>query len=73
MEDLTWGIGVLLATHIINWIAITYWDQSNLIWLLHLAIVSSVSEQATADKSASESIPEVSEPEWRRELESYRP
>jgi hypothetical protein len=73
MEVLTWGIGVLLATHIFNWFAITYWDQSNLIWLLHLAIVSSVSEQATADKSASESIPEVSEPEWRRELESYRP
>jgi hypothetical protein len=44
-ELLLWGIGVMLATHIFNWFAITYWDQSNLIWLLHLALVSSLTQE----------------------------
>jgi hypothetical protein len=35
----------MLATHIFNWFAITYWDQSNLIWLLHLALVSSLTQE----------------------------
>lgn len=54
-ELLMWGIGVMLATHTFNWFAITYWDQSNLIWLLHLALVSSVSEHLTRSKGVNES------------------
>jgi hypothetical protein len=43
LEYLYWGLGVMLGVHLFNWFGIVYWDQSNLIWFLHLAIVSSLS------------------------------
>lgn len=38
-EYLVWGIGVTLGVHLFNWFGISYWDQSNLLWLMHLALV----------------------------------
>lgn len=51
-ELVLWGIGVMHATHVFNWFSITYWDQSNLIWLLHLAIAGSLA-QSTSEPLAS--------------------
>jgi hypothetical protein len=59
MELALWGIGVMLATHVFNWFAITYWDQSNLIWLLHIALVSSVCDQAIRSGDVNESRSEA--------------
>ncbi len=43
-EFLLWGLGVMLAVHIINWFGITYFDQSYVIWFMQLAAVSSITE-----------------------------
>jgi len=43
-EFLLWGLGVMLAVHIINWFGIAYFDQFYVIWFMQLAAVSSVTE-----------------------------
>ena len=43
-EFLVWGLGVMLAVHIINWFGIAYFDQFYVIWFMQLAAVSSVTE-----------------------------
>ena len=43
-EFLLWGLGVMLAVHIINWFGIAYFDQFYVIWFMQLAVVSSVTE-----------------------------
>jgi hypothetical protein len=45
-EYLLWGLGVMLAVHIINWFGITYFDQFYVIWFMQLAMISSVTENA---------------------------
>jgi hypothetical protein len=42
-EFLLWGLGVLIATHIITWLGITYYDQFYVVWFMQLAAISSVS------------------------------
>ncbi|HOP99116.1 MAG TPA: hypothetical protein PLK78_16995 [Verrucomicrobiota bacterium] len=42
-ERLMWGLGVMLAVHISNWLGITYFDQFSIIWLLQAAALCSVS------------------------------
>lgn len=42
-EFLLWGFGVLVATHIITWLGITYYDQFYVVWFLQLAAISSIS------------------------------
>jgi hypothetical protein len=39
-EFLLWGMGVMLAVHLSNWLGITYWDQFAAVWLLQAAAVS---------------------------------
>jgi hypothetical protein len=41
---LLWGLGVMLAVHVINWFGISYFDQIYVVWFLQLAAVSSVTE-----------------------------
>lgn len=43
-EFLLWGLGAMLAVHIENWFAISYFDQFYVIWFLQLAAVVSVSQ-----------------------------
>ncbi|HAB19437.1 MAG TPA: hypothetical protein DCE44_23775 [Verrucomicrobiales bacterium] len=43
-EGLLWALGVALAAHISNWLGITYFDQFNVLWLLHLAALVSICE-----------------------------
>lgn len=43
-EFLLWGVGVALAGHAANWIGITYFDQTYLVWLAQLAAVSGLAQ-----------------------------
>jgi hypothetical protein len=53
-ELVLWGIGVMYATHTFSWFSIAYWDQSNLIWLLHLALASSLTQDARVPAPAAQ-------------------
>jgi len=39
-EYLLWGLGVMLAVHMFNWIGIGYFDQTYALWYLQLAMIS---------------------------------
>jgi hypothetical protein len=43
-EYLLWGLGAMLAVHIINWFGITYFDQTYVSCFMQLAAISSVTE-----------------------------
>lgn len=43
-ERILWGLGCVLAVHMVNWLGITYFDQSFMIWLLQLAMIVNISE-----------------------------
>ena len=43
-EPLLWGLGVMLAVHIVNWLGISYWDQTYAIWFMQLAAIAGLSE-----------------------------
>ena len=43
-EPLLWALGVALAAHVSNWLGISYFDQFNVLWLLQLAALISLSE-----------------------------
>jgi hypothetical protein len=44
-EYLLWGLGVMLAGHIFNWLGITYFDQIYVIWFMQLATIVNLSEE----------------------------
>lgn len=44
-QFILWGLGVMLSVHLFNWFGITYWDQTYVIWFLHLAIISSLTAE----------------------------
>ena len=43
-EFLLWGMGVTLLVHVVSWIGVTYFDQMYVVWFMHLAAISSVSQ-----------------------------
>jgi hypothetical protein len=50
-EYLLWGLGVMLAVHIFNWLGITYFDQTYAIWFLQLAAISTLTEAISSGSS----------------------
>jgi len=42
-ELLLWGLGAVIAVHIENWFGIAYFDQTYVLWFMHLAAVVSIS------------------------------
>jgi hypothetical protein len=44
-EFLLWGLGVMVAVHIINWFGITYFDKLYVVWFLQLTAIAKVSER----------------------------
>src|SRR5262249_38967008 len=50
-EYLYWGLGVLVAVHIFNWLGITYFDQTFAIWYMQLAVISSLTEGLTVSQA----------------------
>ena len=47
-EHLLWGLGVMLAVHLFNWLGITYFDQFKFFWLLQMAAIASISQNILA-------------------------
>ena len=43
-EYFLWGLGVMLAAHMFNWLGTAYFDQTYAIWFLQLAAISNISE-----------------------------
>ncbi|HYA40448.1 MAG TPA: hypothetical protein VEF34_04055 [Syntrophobacteraceae bacterium] len=43
-EYLLWGLGAMLAGHILNFFAICYFDQFSVIWFMQLAAIASVTQ-----------------------------
>ncbi len=41
-EYLFWGLGVMLAVHVVNWLSIAYFDQSAVLWLMEMAIIANL-------------------------------
>ncbi len=39
-ELMCWGLGVTLCVHLVSWLGVSYFDQSWVVWLMHLAAVS---------------------------------
>jgi hypothetical protein len=44
-EFLLWGLGTVIVVHLFNWLGITYFDQTYVIWFMQLAAISNFSEQ----------------------------
>jgi hypothetical protein len=44
-ERLLWALSALLIAHIVNFIAITYFDQFNMIWVMQMAAISGVTAE----------------------------
>lgn len=44
-EFMLWGLGAMLAGHLSNWIAITYFDQISVVWFMQIAVISGISWQ----------------------------
>jgi hypothetical protein len=53
-EPMLWGLGVMLTVHCTNWLDITYFDQSYVIWYFHLAVINNVTESCLSADSATE-------------------
>ena len=63
-ERFLWALAALLIAHIINFFAITYFDQFNMIWMMQMAAISGItaevlgrSGEVTGTPSASDQIP----------------
>ncbi len=67
-EFLLWGLGVMLAAHIINWFGIAYFDQFYVIWFMQLAAVSSVTESCLQASPAVEMDEAGAWPEYEEVL-----
>lgn len=44
-ERFLWALSALLIAHIINFFAITYFDQFNMIWMMQMAAISGVTSE----------------------------
>jgi hypothetical protein len=47
-ELLVWGIGVTVFVHLVSWMGVSYFDQSWVIWLAHVAVVSAARNSLAA-------------------------
>ena len=43
-EAMVWGAGCAILTHVVNFFSVVYWDQSYVIYYIHLAIAVSLSQ-----------------------------
>ena len=53
-EGALWGLGVALFVHAISWLGVGYFDQSYVIWILHIAAISSCAGNAVRVKQSAE-------------------
>jgi hypothetical protein len=68
-EFLLWGLGVMLLVHIVDWFGITYFDQMYMVWFMHLAVISTLSQAYLArPATATEAVTDL-----EMEIEAPRP
>ena len=69
-EYLLWGLGAMLAAHIVNWFGITYFDQTYVLWFAQLAAISTLSDWyiKKSFEPASETEEEKTTPEMRKDM-----
>jgi hypothetical protein len=46
-QQMAWGLGCVLAVHVVTWFGITYFDQTYVIWCMQLAGISSIAQFLT--------------------------
>jgi hypothetical protein len=68
-EFFLWGLGCMLAAHIINWLGITYFDQTYVFWFAQLAAISTLSDWYL--KKFVEAVPETEEEQTGSELRDH--
>jgi hypothetical protein len=68
-EVFLWGLGCMLSAHIVNWLGITYFDQTYVFWFAQLAAISTMSEWYL---KAAEIKPAASDEDFRVEMPSRR-
>jgi hypothetical protein len=59
-EFLLWGLGVTLLVHVVSWLGISYFDQSWVVWLMHLAAVSGAVQGAGVPRPPTHCVDESS-------------
>jgi len=47
-----WGLGCTLSAHIATWMGITYFDQTYVLWFMHLAAIASASTMVPTTSAA---------------------
>jgi len=60
-ERLLWTLAALLIAHIINFVAITYFDQFNMIWMMQMAAISGVTSEVLGRSSEATGAPSASD------------
>ena len=64
-ELLCWGLGAALFVHAVSWFGVSYFDQSYLVWLLHLAAISSSAQERQLGSAEAVSPPVTGRPPVR--------
>jgi hypothetical protein len=62
-ERCLWALAAVLVAHIINFFAITYFDQFNMIWALQMAAISGVTADVLRRSNAVSAAPPDGDPE----------
>ena len=70
-QFLLWGLGVALFVHAVSWLGTSYFDQSWVVWLMHLAAVSSAMQ--AAEYAAPERITESTVAQETVRIRGVRP
>lgn len=67
-ELILWGLGATLAGHASNWLAITYFDQTALIWLMQFATITTLAQTCRDSPPilATRGVPESYRPRHNR-------
>jgi hypothetical protein len=52
LEYFMWGVGVMLMVHGVNWLGITYFDQTYAFWFMQLAALNNLSEHCLKSLSS---------------------
>ena len=60
-EFFLWGLGVMLVAHIANWLGITYFDQTYVLWFMQLAAITNLSRSIIENPSQDSPVQVVDE------------
>jgi hypothetical protein len=61
---LLWGLGVAVLVHAVSWWGVAYFDQSYVVWLMHIAALSGAAQRVTLGAREDTSILVTATPAW---------